>query len=58
MKGKSESKISFSESKPRFEAMQKNGMVNSIKGSRKIKKTETNNLLLTHGSDNVVEYSK
>ena len=59
MKGKSESKIrQFSESKPRFEAMQKNGVVNGVKGSRKIKKTEASDLLLTHGSDNVVVYSK
>ena len=38
--------------------MQKNGMVNGVKGSRKIKKTEASDLLLTHGSDNVVVYSK
>ena len=31
-------------------------MVNSVKGPRKIKKTQTSDLLLTHGSDNVVVY--
>ena len=30
----------------------------SVKGGRKIKKTQTSDLLLTHGSDNVVVYSK
>ena len=33
-------------------------MVNSVKSGRKIKKTQTSDLLLTHGSDNVVVYSK
>ena len=34
--------------------MLKNGIINSVEGRRKIKKTETSDLLLTQGSGNMV----